>query len=304
MDFSVIIATYNATKKQLKMTIDSVLNQKDIEYEIIVCDDASADNHFEWIKEYLDGAAFSEYTLLGGDKNLGTVRNMLRGIRLAKGEYSKLIGAGDMLYKDTTLHDIKQFMEAENTSCCFGLMQGFQIKDSERIKVTHTSPRVISVYRNKERKKIVRNILVSEDWVSGAGIFAKTFYYLKYISMLEDKVIYCEDWATALALVDDVYLKLYDDYAIWYEVGEGVSTTPSPSWRKKLLHDNEEFWKIFEKYAAESNNNSFARENKLRRRKKKADKLGGKYFGTLLKAISNPGLLAFEFKARCQEKKR
>lgn len=304
MDFSVIIATYNATKEQLKMTIDSVLNQNDVKYEIIVCDDASGDNHFEWIKEYLDGVAFSEYTLLGGDKNLGTVRNMLRGIRLAKGEYSKLIGAGDMLYKDTTLHDIKQFMEDENTSCCFGLMQGFQIKNGERIKVTHTSPRVISVYRNTEHKKIARNILVSEDWVSGAGIFAKTSYYLKYISMLEDKVIYCEDWATALALVDDVYLKLYDDYAIWYEVGEGVSTTPNASWRGKLLHDNEEFWKIFEKYAAESNNNSFAKENKLRRRKKKADRLGGKYFGTLLKAISNPELLAFEFKARCQEKKR
>lgn len=303
MDFSVIIATYNATKEQLKQTIDSVLCQKGVLYEIIVCDDASKENHFDWLEEYLAAASFEEYTLLGGDKNLGTVRNMLRGLRIAGGEYSKLIGAGDMLYKETTLCDIKSFMEEKDTDCCFGLMQGFQFRDGERIKVTHTSPRIIDVYRKMEYKKIVRNILVSEDWVSGAGIFAKTSYYLKYISMLEDKVIYCEDWAAALALVDDVYLILYDNYAIWYEVGYGVSTTPGESWRRKLLHDNEEFWKIFEKYDAE-NGGCFAAENKLRRRKKKADRLGGKYFGTLFKAVSNPGLLAFEFKARCQEKKR
>ena len=72
--------------------------------------------------------------------------------------------------------------------------------------------------------------------------------------------------------------------------------------RTKLLHDRENFWHIFEQYAMMQKNSEFDKENRLRQRKKRADKLGGKYLGALLKAITNPALIAFELRARRQER--
>ena len=48
-----------------------------------------------------------------------------------------------------------------------------------------------------------------------------------------------------------------DQYVVWYEVGDGVSTTPNPEWKNKLLADNKEFWKIFSSYAKEKDAKKF-----------------------------------------------
>lgn len=300
IEFSVIVATYNATTEQLKRTFSSVLRQENTELEIIVCDDASRENHFSWIEQFFERKGFRSYRLMDSEENQGTVRNVLRGLKAAEGKYAKLIGAGDLLYCATTLHDVREFMEAEQASCCFGLMQGFYMKEGRPERALRISPRDIMAYRRMDKEKIVRNLLVSEDWVSGAAIFATTEYYIKYISMLEGNVLYCEDWASALALVDDVYLCLYDRYVVWYEVGEGVSTTPNKAWREKLEKDNEKFWEIFDAYAGQEGKDLYGRQIRLRKRKKLAGKLGGKYMGTIFKAITNPSLLVFEAEARRQ----
>lgn len=302
IEFSIIVATYNATTEQLKRTLTSILRQENAEFEIIICDDASKENHFTWIEQFFCGKGFDAYRLMASEENQGTVRNMLRGLKAAEGKYAKLIGAGDLLYCPTTLSDVQTFMEEEKIPCCFGLMQGFYMKEGRPVRVLRISPRDIMAYRYMDKEKIVRNLLVSEDWVSGAAIFATTEYYIKYISMLEGKVLYCEDWASALALVDDVYLRLYDRYVVWYEVGEGVSTTPNQEWRAKLEQDNENFWQIFDVYAAQLDNHTFDRQIHLRKRKKLAGRLGGKYMGTILKAVTNPSLLLFEAEARRQER--
>ena len=103
IDFSVIVATYHASREQLERTFSSVLEQEQVEFEIIVCDDASEDNHFDWIKKFFHERQFERYELLGSTENLGTVRNMLRGLRLAEGKYAKLIGAGAVSYTHLTL---------------------------------------------------------------------------------------------------------------------------------------------------------------------------------------------------------
>ena len=43
----------------------------------------------------------------------------------------------------------------------------------------------------QDEKKIAKDLLVCEDWVSGAGIFASTEYYKKYISLLEGRGFPC-----------------------------------------------------------------------------------------------------------------
>lgn len=302
MDFSVIVLTYNSDYCKVEKTLHSIIKQQNIHYEIIVCDDASAENHFEQIEFYLASNHISHYKLLGSEKNQGTVSNILNGLAAASGKYTKLIGAGDLLYNSLTLHDVYAFMENGNISACFGLMQGYKKKDGKYFSVPHYSPRDINAYRKSDTRKILRNLLLTEDWVSGAGIFATTSYYQQYISMLKGKVLYCEDWASALSAVDGVYLALLDQYVIWYEVGDGISTASTTLFQQKLHQDNLNFWKLFDEYSQKNPLKEIQKYRKKRERKKKFDNINNLFLQTFCKAIANPDMVFQEFHMQKQEK--
>lgn len=300
VEFSVIILSYHPEFAQLKSTIDSVLCQRDITCEILVCDDGSRENHFSRVEAYLKERQFSRYQLLGSEKNQGTVRNILKGLSKAQGAYAKLIGAGDLLYEARTLADIKGFMEENQAECCFGLMRGYRKSENGLEFPMHSSPRDIEAYRRQDTAKIAHNLMLCEDWVSGAGIFAKTAYYKKYISMLEGKVLYCEDWASALSAVDHVFLKLYDRYVVWYEVGSGISTGQSSGFREKLLEDNQRFWPVFDDYCRRKGREEYGKYIAARKRKKRLEHVKSDAVKLLYKSVVNPGMVLYELNVRKQ----
>ncbi|MCD8045509.1 MAG: glycosyltransferase [Clostridiales bacterium] len=302
MDFSVIVLTYKAAMDQLKRTLGSIIKQRDIEYEIIVCDDGSAENHFEEVRLLLDRHGVSNYRLLGSESNQGTVRNILKGLTVAEGKYAKLIGAGDLLYHDHILRDIRDFMEEQQAPCCFGLMRGYHmVGDGMEFKL-HDSPRDIRAYREKDTRRIARNLMLCEDWVSGAGIFAQTDYYRKYISMLEGHVRFCEDWSSTLSAVDGVFPEFYDQYVVWYEVGDGISTSANAEFRQKLAEDNRQFWKLFDEYCKTQGRTEYARYIRKRKRKKRLENVGSLVIQNLYKSIVNPDMVFFEMDVRRQKR--
>lgn len=303
MDFSILILSYHSDYTKMIRTIDSILAQQNVSFEIIICDDASPENHFSQLEQYLSDKKAS-FKLLGGERNIGTVRNILRGLKEAQGTYAKLIGAGDLLYHENTLHDVAAFMQEEHTPCCFGLLHGYREKDGTFSSASQHSPRNILAYRQKDKQQICRSLMLCEDWVSGAAIFATTAYYQKYISLLKDRVIYCEDWATGLAAVDHIYLHLMDEYVIWYEVGDGISTSPNEEFRKKIFRDNENFWKLFDEYCDAHNPTEFKKYIRKRRRKKRLEHLKNEPLKLLYKSIANPDMVLYEYRVRRQKKKQ
>ena len=50
MDITVILCTYNPTIEELVITLDSIVNQRDVSFEIVISDDGSKDNHKEFIE--------------------------------------------------------------------------------------------------------------------------------------------------------------------------------------------------------------------------------------------------------------
>ena len=61
MDFSVIVLIYNSDTEDLKLTIDSILQQKGITYQIVLADDASSNNALTEAEEYLREKGFKDY---------------------------------------------------------------------------------------------------------------------------------------------------------------------------------------------------------------------------------------------------
>ena len=100
MKISVIITSYNQ-KKYLVQTLNSVLNQTFIPFEIIVCDDCSTDGSQDLIKNYQEQHPRLIKTIFQ-EKNLGVTKNRNAGIKKARGEYITTLD-GDDLYSPLKL---------------------------------------------------------------------------------------------------------------------------------------------------------------------------------------------------------
>ena len=80
------MATYNPSWDKCVFTLDSILRQKDITFELIVTDDGSKTNQFEKFTDYFESKGFEDYQMACHEVNNGTVKNFYDGIKIAKGK--------------------------------------------------------------------------------------------------------------------------------------------------------------------------------------------------------------------------
>lgn len=103
MTFSIIIPVYNV-EKYLNECVDSVLNQKNVDYEIILVDDGSTDNSGQICDEYLKKHSNISvvHKVNGG---LSDARNA--GIESAEGDYILFVDSDDKI-EENSLSKIKE----------------------------------------------------------------------------------------------------------------------------------------------------------------------------------------------------
>lgn len=90
---SVAMTTYNGSK-YLREQIDSILNQTEKDFELIICDDCSSDDTFAIISDY-EKNDFRIH-VYKNEKNLGYVKNFEKAISLCKGDYIALSDQDDV----------------------------------------------------------------------------------------------------------------------------------------------------------------------------------------------------------------
>lgn len=105
VDLSIIIVSFN-TQQLLRDCIESVReNVSDLNYEIIVVDNASHDGSPEMIER-----KFADITLIRNGENAGFARANNRGIRIAHGRYVVLLNS-DTLVKKKVMEALVSFMD-------------------------------------------------------------------------------------------------------------------------------------------------------------------------------------------------
>jgi len=92
---SIIMPTYNRAHL-LSRAIESVLNQTDPNFELILINDGSPDNTEEVIKKFTD----KRIVHLKHEKNRGVYAGINTGLNAATGEFITLLGDDDELYLD------------------------------------------------------------------------------------------------------------------------------------------------------------------------------------------------------------
>ena len=104
--YSIIVVCLNAGER-LHDTIESILQQKYSNYEIIVKDGGSSDGSVEELQE----AFHDERMHIHIRKDNGIYDAMNQAVQLAQGEYNLFLNAGDSFYDETVLDKITEEIE-------------------------------------------------------------------------------------------------------------------------------------------------------------------------------------------------
>lgn len=105
---SIIVISLN-TKKEFKKTIESVLNQKYSNFELIVIDGLSIDGTIDYIKQIK-----KKITKLVIERDSGIYDAMNKGIKLAESDWTIFMNSGDVFNSNFTLNNCCKFFNDSN----------------------------------------------------------------------------------------------------------------------------------------------------------------------------------------------
>jgi glycosyltransferase involved in cell wall biosynthesis len=91
---SVVIPVWNC-RPYVTRALDSVLNQKFNDIEVLVVDDCSTDGTSEILRSYKD----PRIRVLSNDENMGISRSLMRGIEASRGAYIARMDGDDICFK-------------------------------------------------------------------------------------------------------------------------------------------------------------------------------------------------------------
>lgn len=227
---TVIILSYKNTDG-IYETLDSVLQQDYDSIEIIFSDDATPDfnSHIDSLKHYIaenQRKNIKNIIFNAIPQNVGTVKNINSALRLAQGDYIKLISSEDRFSDKTVLTKFVQFMENSEYEICFCKVRG--VTDAGKyiyeLLACESDYKMLENYTVKQ----TRNYLFRRNFLPAPGAFMKKSLFDKYGLFMEDTRL-IEDYPYWLHLTrQGVSFGYMDEVLIDYRLS-GVSSTGSYS---------------------------------------------------------------------------
>lgn len=238
MQVSVIVLTYNPNLEKLYRTLSSIIAQKDVDFELILSDDGSADSKFPQAEAFLQLHGFSNYHLVSNPQNCGTVQNCISGLSASRGEYVFLTSPGDLLFDDYVLADFVRFAQQNTCSMCFGnavhyncTMQGLELTSH------YTTPKNPNIFERSRSLAFRKSCYCNRKWITGAVFFRERTAAIHYFTAIAPASIYTEDTpSTLFAMAEQNMPIYYDRNMIWYESG-GISTGGNSKWTALIDQD-------------------------------------------------------------------
>lgn len=236
VNVSIIIATYNPDFDKLLTSIKAAINQKKISFEIIITDDGSKEDHFQTVKKFFDNIGFKNYQLIKNKTNVGTVKNILNAVLVAKGEYVFLNSPGDYIFDENAMADFYYFAKEKKADICFGdYITYYQSNGVNEFK-NLIMPENVEVYNNNIRDYSLTFFI--GGWILGASYFRSKSFLLKSLNFISKYAKYAEDGpSTAYGLMNEIPVYYFNRKIVWYEFGTGISTGGNSDWSDRIKQD-------------------------------------------------------------------
>lgn len=217
---SVIICCYNSDFNKLLNTLVSVLNQKNVCFDVVITDDGSMNKEFLQIKDWIETNKIQNVILNCNEENQGTIKNILSAIPFCKSNYVKLLSPGDYLYDEYALqHYVKTFYKEK----CY-IVTGKSVYYTKNYQIVPTFyPRL---KQTLNLNFIVRNIIGYGDSILGASLAYEISFLKNNLNDINSKIIYAEDYPLiSICLLENKKLSFCDKILVWYECDTGISTS-------------------------------------------------------------------------------
>lgn len=247
-DISVIVLNYNPDFDKLCATLNSILSQKDVSFEIIIADDCSKITFEEQIKELFAKHNFTDYKLVLHKENVGTVQNLYDAVKASTGEYIKPISPADFLYNEETLKNVISYMKANNARVLFGDMVYYSKGEKTNVLNLKT-PWCEQVYlsKNYNYKKVLKQQMIYYENISGAAVFYERNLMLEGLNFISNTVKFAEDAMLQYFATNEEKILYLPQFVIWYEYGLGISTNLEAGASPRLVKDFYNFYNLLKK---------------------------------------------------------
>ena len=169
---SVILPVYN-NDKYLKLAIESILNQTERDFELIVINNASSDNSLKIINELAEKD--KRIVVVTREENKGLVYSLNQGVNLAKGEYIARMDADD-ISKPIRFERQLQFMKVNDLVICGTWAEGIN-GSGEKIREVNYPPNAdkIKTFTLLHTPFIHPSVMFKSDIIKKVGGYKKFF---------------------------------------------------------------------------------------------------------------------------------
>lgn len=204
MIFTFLVVTYNH-EAYIIQNLESIKYQiqnygKDFDFQLIVTDDCSKDNTIKYVKYWVENnkGLFKYIDIISNVVNKGTCKNYIRGIRLFKGDYIKLV-AGDDLFPEGNIFEF-----AKNLNNC-DIVMGLPVAFREN-------------FIDSSNNKFIRS-LISVEIASKKSLFNQRIRRSCFLNA--PSVFLRKEFLQNKEVIDflDSY-KVLDDYTQWIKIAE------------------------------------------------------------------------------------
>ncbi len=229
----------------MKFSLDAVLMQQGIDYEIVVADDGSKDSLFTETVTYLLEHGARDFTYVLHEINKGTSHNMCDGVAAAEGLYIKGLGAGDGLVGPHTLKRWRDHLRYSNRKWSIADYRCF-IPGGEKLQFTSqiAHPQLMDCYLQRMDEQCRYNYVILNDIACGASTMLETKFMLDYLEKVRQLSKLAEDHIYRLMMLDGYVADYFPEDCVLYEWGEGMSTQQHSPYAKQLQQD----WKCVDRY--------------------------------------------------------
>ena len=170
MDVSIIIVNYNTCNLTLQCLQSVYEKTANVEFEIIVVDNASSDNSVEMIKQL-----FPRVNVIESSENLGFGKANNLGVEYAKGMFLLFLNSDTILVNNAVYEFWMYWQRCKDES--MGCLGGFLLSQNKEITHSYgffpTFRRVLmgKVFRNNRKNEILDSDRNEVDYVTGADLF-------------------------------------------------------------------------------------------------------------------------------------
>lgn len=224
MRFSIIIPNYNS-ESTIKKCLDSILNQKYKDYEVIIVDDMSTDNSVQIIKMYQE-EYYDIIKLIELDKKAynGGTRNI--GVSEAKGDYILFLDCDDWIYDRESLLNINRVIYETNA-------------DLIRLPyVAYKGERMAKVNLREKNLKELANTVFVAPWT-------KAIKREKFIPFPENTLL--EDVVQHIAQIDNIETMAISrtPYVVWNRNNDNAISSD----KAKYTEESKRYSSVYRNYA-------------------------------------------------------